>query len=251
MDCQILLNNFLSWWNTNAATVISIILSGIISVLISHIYFHITNRNGLCMNVILPTMEILEHENSPSVFYKIKPYSKNYYLKYMRKHEREAWSSLFLAYGDVKTYKEQNATENAISSYFEYKLQQSGIEKCEVPIRDEEGTEVDTYENYLHIEMNEICYHQNLNNVLKKYDVDYQEEECSTALIEFFNWCCDKVYDGIRIDYFKDYSLAEVVKRSKITAEWNEKFDLANDAKKKFLTLGICKKINRTIKEVG
>lgn len=251
MDLQIILNNFLSWWNTNATTVVSIILSGIISILISHIYFYITNKNGLCMNVVLPTMEILEHENAQSIFYRLKPFSKNYYLKYMRKKERKAWSSLFLAYGEIKGYQELNVTGSSISSYFEYKLRQNKVGQCQVPIHDEEGNEIDSYESYLHIEQDEICYRQNLDNLLKKYDADFQEEECTVALIEFFNWCCDKVYSGIRIDYFKDYSLTEVIKRSKVTANWNEKFDLANKAQEQFMALSICKKINNDIKEVG
>lgn len=41
--------------------------------------------------------------------------------------------------------------------------------------------------------------------------------------------------------YFDDYSLDEVLKKSKMRVKWNEKFDQIQDAKKEFLNLKIVK----------
>ena len=50
-------------------------------------------------------------------------------------------------------------------------------------------------------------------------------------------------YSSKEIEYFDDYTLQEVLEKSKIREEWDNKFDAVKNAKEQFLTLKIAKEI--------
>lgn len=54
---------------------------------------------------------------------------------------------------------------------------------------------------------------------------------------------CKEYYSSKEIEYFDDYTLQEVLEKSKIREEWDNKFDAVKDAKEQFLTLKIAKEI--------
>lgn len=224
-------------------TIAGIIVSGIVSVVVSHIYFYKANRNGLEMNVILPMIKMLKSEDIDKIFKHIQPYAESYYLRYFRKKERKAWAELYLKVGELIGSNAIGRIANIIDIYFEEKLEENGIGKSYCPLYDEDGEIVDEYEDYAHHLANEILFMHNLENELKKKDIMYQEEESEKVLIDFFDWCCEQVYDGIKIEYFKDKSLSSIVGESTVTKEWNEKIYSAHKAREKFLDLKICKEI--------
>lgn len=224
-------------------TIAGIIVSGIVSVIVSQIYFYKANRNGLEMNVILPIIQMLKSEDTDKIFQHIQPYAESYYLRYFRKKERKAWTQLYLKCGELIGSNEVGRIANVLDIYFEGKLEENGIGKCYYPTYDEDGGIVEEYDVYEHHLSNNFLFIHNLENELKKNDVRYQEEESEQVLIGFFNWCCEQVYDGIKMEYFKDKSLSSIIEESAVTKEWNERIHSANKAREEFLDLKICKEI--------
>ncbi len=236
-----------NWWLMNYANAISIVISGMLSIVISQWYFSKGNRNNLQMNVILPIIEVLENSEPKNVFRNIEKYSGDYHLKYMRKNERKLLTKLVISFGDLKSYDEDTVMAHKISSYFEYKLRQNNIGLCTVPVKDECGEYIDSYSEYEHKLRDEICYEQNLRNVITHNCIEWDEESFQKDLIAFFDWCCKEVYGDVKINLFDDHSLADVLGLSKITATWNEKFSIADSVKREFLQLKICKAIYNNV----
>lgn len=84
----------------NMFTMISVILSGILSWLISAIYYSIGNRNNLEVSVLYPISRLLEKKPSRAGYKRLVEYTKDYSMKYLKREERKIIMSLVTAYAN-------------------------------------------------------------------------------------------------------------------------------------------------------
>ena len=82
---------------------------------------------------------------------------------------------------------------------------------------------------------------EDLEDVLKQYDPDYEPDECEARLISTYESYCKKYYTSKKITYFDDYTLKQVLKQSEVRKKWDKKFDSVNRAKREFMELKIAK----------
>ncbi len=225
------------WFIDNWVTVVSIILSGVISWIISTIYYHKANRNNLQMTIIFPVIRLLEEEYSIKNYNILCDLSKDYCAKYMNKKEKRLLAQLISSYKEISNYRTIDVNATILFSYFEYVLEKNNIEVKPVPI--EYQGEIVYYDypqdlRYLDVDLKQI---------LKEYDPDFQPEECKEAIISLFSHYCRKYYTDTRLIYFNDYDLDEVLSQSQIRSRWDNKFSEMNKIKNQFVDLKIVKGI--------
>ena len=92
------MEEFVQWWNVNGFNVVSIILSGIISLVISAAYYHKGNRNNLQMTMLFPIVRLLNECYSKKNYDVLNELSKNYCNRYLTKSERKVLTNLISAY---------------------------------------------------------------------------------------------------------------------------------------------------------
>ena len=102
--------NFIDWfvsnWYSNFFTLITVVLSGIISLVISALYYHKGNRNNLKMAVIHPIVRLLADGYSRKNYDTLCAISKEYSTRYMSKNETKKLVSLLSAYEEVSLYND-------------------------------------------------------------------------------------------------------------------------------------------------
>lgn len=87
---------FISWLSTEWFTLVSIILSGLISLAISAFYYRRGNRNSLQMAVVFPIIHLLDEKFSRSCYEKLYDLSTNYLCKYLKSKEKNYLHNLYL-----------------------------------------------------------------------------------------------------------------------------------------------------------
>lgn len=231
--------NFIKWftanWYTNMFTLFTVLLSGIISLVISAAYYHKGNRNNLKMSVIHPIARLLDEEYSRKNYRVLCEISKEYSARYLSKKEREKLNALLLAYKEVSIYNDISVKSDILFSYFEYTLKNNNIDPKPVPIEHEGEIVYSTYPPDLYY------LSEDLEKVLRRYDPDFEPEECKAAIISLYESYCKKYYTSQKISYFDDYTLSKVLKKSEIRENWDRKFDVAKKAKEEFMNLKIAK----------
>lgn len=231
--------NFIEWftanWYTNMFTLSTVLLSGVISLVISAAYYHKGNRNNLKMSVIDPIARLLDKEYSRKNYGVLCEISKGYSARYLRKKEIDKLNALLLAYKEVSMYNDISVKSEILFSYFKDTLKKNNIDPMPVPV-EYEGEIVDsTYPPDLYYLL------EDLEKVLRRYDLDFETEECKSAVISLYESYCKKYYTSQKIVYFDDYTLSQVLKKSKICEKWDIKFDIAKKAKEDFLNMKIAK----------
>ena len=231
--------NFEEWFNTNfyanCFTLITVVLSGIISLIISAAYYYKGNRNNLKMSVIHPIKRLLEDAYSRKNYSKLCEITKDYSTRYLRKSEAAKLNSLLISYKEVSEYNDLAVNADILFSYFEYKLKKNQINPKPVPI-EHEGEIV--YSDY----PPDLFYlSQDLEKALRRYDPNFEPDDCKEMIISLYEKYCKEYYTSDKIKYFDDYTLGEVLKKSEIRAKWDRKFDVAKEAKQQFLELKITK----------
>lgn len=221
---------------TNIFTLLTVVLSGVISLIISAIYYHVGNRNNLRMAVIHPIIRILKDNYSQENYRELCKISKEYSVRYLTRKEREKLTTLLTAYKEISSYNENRARADMLFSYFEYKLKENDIDPTPVPV--EEDGEIIDYS----YPPNTYLFIQNLEKALDHYPPDFCPDECQKDVVFLYNDYCKENYNK-EIKYFDDYTLTEVLKKSKIRAEWDNNFAEVEKAKKEFLDLDIVKRI--------
>lgn len=85
------MKGIIEWYNTDfyniIFTLITVGLSGLISLIISHIYFWNGNRNNLKMSVIYPLIDLLKRQYTNDNYQKIVKLSKDYSVRYLKKEK--------------------------------------------------------------------------------------------------------------------------------------------------------------------
>ena len=155
----------------------------------------------------------------------------------MSKNEAKKLMLLLVAYKEVSTYSDIYVKAAILFSYFEYKLKKNQIEVKPVPMEYDGEIVYYDYPPDLHYLSND------LERALKKFDPDCEPDQCKDAIISLYSHYCKEYYSSKEIEYFDDYTLQEVLEKSKIREEWDNKFDAVKNAKEQFLTLKIAKEI--------
>ena len=93
---------FVEWFDkniyANVFTLVTVILSGLISWVISACYYHMGNRVNLKVSVILPVLGVIKETYSEQNYKKLCKFCDEYSAKFMQKKERVALSRLKDAY---------------------------------------------------------------------------------------------------------------------------------------------------------
>lgn len=239
-----IINNFLiftgrfaTWFIDNWLTIFSIVLSGLVSLLISAVYFNKGNRNSLQMTMLFPITILLKECYSTKNYKALCDLSNNYCVRFMKKSEKRLLSKLVSSYKEVSNYSMVDMNADILFSYFEYVLRKNHIEVKPVPIEHEGEVVYYDYPPDLHY------LNYDLEKVLKKYDPDFQPEECKEAIVSLFLHYGSKCYSETHLQFFNDYSLDEVFRQSKIKKNWDCKFDEIEKIKCELFDLKIVKEL--------
>ena len=226
---------FLNNWNANIFTLFTVLLSGIISLMISAAYYRKGNRNNLKMSVIHPIISILNDSYSRNNYKKMEKISKEYSVRYFKRKELKKLNTLLETYKEISAYNDIQINADSLFSYFEYKLKKEGIDPKPFPIEYEGEVVATEYPPDL------FYLSEDLEDALKRYDPDYEADECEERVISIYESYCKKYYTSKKITYFDDYALKQVLKQSEERKKWDKKFDSVNRAKEEFIKLKIAK----------
>lgn len=185
------------------------------------------------MAVIHPIIRLLQDAYSRKNYDKLNEIAKDYSTRYLTKTEKQKLNSLLMAYKEVSTYNDISVNADILFSYFEYTLKKNQINPKPVPIEYEGEVVYGSYPPDL------FYLSQDLEKVLRRYDPNFEPDECKDAIISLYEHYCKEYYTSDKIKYFDDYTLREVLKKSEIRAKWDKKFDVAKEAKEQFLKLKI------------
>lgn len=231
------------WLYNNAA---AIIISSLISLFISRLYYMKGNRDELLMTIIFPIVLLLEKRYTKANYEKLFDIKTNYAIRYLQKKERKALMLLIDQYKEICRYDKVSANTDCVLAYYSYKLEQAGVIVKPCPIYDEDG-EVVAYDyppeyfyfaNYINELVSTLEYNDSLD--------DIELEKC---FIKAFDEYSEKFYTRKKIGWFEDYTITGVIKNSKITHDWKNKFELMEQRKKEFLDLSISKKVINIMNE--
>lgn len=223
--------------NANIFTFLTVILSGIISWAISFAFYYKGNRDGLTANILQPMKEALSGPYTKEKFKELEALSRGHSSKYLNPNEREIIRSLLQTYKDVYYYDHDYVSAECLFFYFVEKTRQNGITPEIEPqeINDEiVGMQI-PYQ--LNSDMVESLY-----RALKKYPLDYDEENCVWAITSIFNSFCSQYYSSKKIAYFDDCTLEDVLTNSVVRENWDKKFDTLKQAKDSFMKLKLLSK---------
>lgn len=220
--------------NSNIYGLITVLLSGLVSWLISALYFRKGNRNALRLNVVFPIKRILKESKSWKNYRTLEDLSKSYETKYLTKGEQSLLNQFLLAYKDVCSYSYSSVCAESLYSYFLYKLKQSGIEIYPVPIVIND--EIVDYEEPVDL----LYLIDDLTRIIENRPPEYEEEDILVnEVTSLFKFYCEKYFGGKDIIYFDDFTLDEVLKKARIRHEWNEKLNAYKNAENKLLQMRI------------
>lgn len=230
-------NIFVNWLSTEWLTLVSIILSGLVSLAISAFYYWRGNRNNLQMSVIFPIIHLLDENYSRNNYEKLYDLSTNYLCKYLNSNEKKHLFELVFVYKEIKDYNSFSVGAEAIVLYFEDTLRKHNINPTLKYQKNNGEIFYDYPPDFYYI-------HTNIESVLEKYEVDYEIEYCEQYITTILSDYCDKYYNNKKLSLFEDLSVSQVIKQSKITKKWEKKFQHLENCKSNFLQLKIVKRVN-------
>ena len=216
--------------NANIFGMITVLLSGLISWIISALYFWKGNRNALRLNVLFPIKRILKETKSWKNYKALEDLSKAYDAKHLTKREQKLLNQFLLAYKDVCTYSYSFVCAESLFSYFKYKLKQNGVDTQPVPIIID-GEIVD-FEEPIDL----LYLRDDLTRAIENRPPEYEEGDVLVEEVKsLFNTYCKEFFTDKEIIYFDDLTFDEVLKKARIRNEWNEKLDNYKEAEKQFI----------------
>lgn len=231
--------NFCEWFNqniySNVFTIITVVVSVLFSWLISGIYYYFGNRTNLKQSVIKPIKELLEKRYSKANYDVLCDISKEYSIKYMHKDELKTLNELKMAYKEISNYDEAYINAQIILAYFETILKQNNIDYAPIPIMiNDQIVDYEPPQDYFYIE-------DSLYKIFKKYDVDFETENCQRSVETLLAYFSDKLYSEKNIRFFSNCSINDVLEKSEERLKWKTKFKNVKNKKDEFLNLTIVK----------
>ena len=230
-----MIDMILKWLYQNSA---AIIISSLISLLISMMYYRKGNRDELLMSVIFPVVQLLNKSYSRKNYDELLSIKSNYAIRYIKKKERRTLMLLIEQYSIVCQYNRSKKDTDCILSYFDFKLGEIGINPKPCPITDDEGETVayDYPPDYYFLE-------EYVNDMVSKMEFEVYPEEAEKAITDAFEKYAHKYYTVKNIEWFQDYSIEKVIEKSKVSEKWRVDFDLMEQRKRTFMNLSIAKKV--------
>lgn len=215
----------------NIFTLISVVLSGVVSWIISAIYFRFGNRNNLKSSVLYPMRTVLSDEPTWQRYKELTSLLKDHNARYLRKSERTTIDRLLSQYKDICRYDYEMVCAESLRSYFDYKLKKNGIDTKPVPVEiDGEIVDFDPPPDMLY-------FVDDMAKCIHNYPPEYEEERCSEAVLLFLKQYAKKCYCDEDTRFFDDVSLHEVLRNAKNRTEWDRKLSDYNEAKSNFLSM--------------
>lgn len=230
------------WLSQNAA---AIFISTLASLLISRYYFNKANRDGVLTTVIFPIARILERGTYNRKNYEeLFSINSSYAIKYLRKKERNKLLALLSSYRTVCRYTKEAADTDCVMSYFSYKLKEVGINPKPCAERDEEGNLLfyDFPPDYNHLQ-------NYVYEIISSYEFAQSPADCAKRIAQEFQRYTKEYYTDKNIEFFADHSITEVIDKSHVSQEWDERFALADKCRAEFLRLPISQKARDIIRE--
>lgn len=220
-------------------TLITVVLSGIISLLISKHYFvksnEVNNLENLKVSVVHPLIALLNDKCTVENYYRLVSLEKEYSIKYMPAKERQCLTDLCSAYKTVAYYDEDASNAKILFSYFEKCLSEQGVKWDPRPRTiNDEIVDYEPPEGYFELE-------DGIARVLRKFDCHFEPDECQQALERLFSSHVRIFCSGQKAVFFKGANLAKVIKQDKLTAESNAQFENYQQRKSEFLSLPLIK----------
>ena len=174
--------------NANIFTLISVVLSGIISWIISAIYYRFGNRNALKSTILHPIQRLLEDKLSFANYRTMVKLSKEHYIKYIKADEKKCIDELFLSYKEVCRYNYETVCAESLSSYFKYKLKKNNIDPSPIPVY------VNDELVYTEPPTEMIYFIDDLARVVTQYPPEYDTNKCQESIVNLFNHYCKTYY---------------------------------------------------------
>lgn len=220
-------------------TLVTVVLSGIISLFISKHYFvksnEVNNLENLRVSVIHPLIALLNDRCTIENYHRIVSLKKEYSIKYMPDKERQCLTNLCSAYKSVAYYDEDATNAKILFSYFQKCLSEQGVkwDPCPLIINDE-IVDYEPPEGYFELE-------DGIARVLRKLDYHFEPDECQQALERLFNSHVRSYCSGQKVIFFKEANLKKVIKEDNLTAESKAQFENYQKCKNEFLSLPLIK----------
>ncbi|MBR5273216.1 MAG: hypothetical protein IKU25_07495 [Clostridia bacterium] len=222
--------------NSNVFGLLTVVFSGLVSWLISALYFRKGNRNALRLNIIFPIKNILKEPRSWKNYKGLDELSKSYDAKYLTRHEQTLLSQLLSAYKVVCAYNYSYVCAESLFSYFKYKLKQNGIDTQPVPIFIDD--EIVDYEEPIDL----FYLRDDLARVIENCPSEYEDDALVEEVKSLFKAYCKEFFTDKEIVFFNDSTFDEVLKKARIRHEWDEKLANYKEAEKQLFQVRIFKK---------
>lgn len=232
--------NFAAWFQdniyTNIFTIITVVISGLVSLAISAKYYKKGDRENVKMSVIYPIIKLLNERYSKVNYDKLCEISQSYSVKYLNATEQKLLSNLVDAYESISTYDEIKVYAKSLDAYFKYELKKNKVDLKIIPKECGDETVYEYPEGMFRLP-------DILEEILRKYDLVIEAYECQEEVVVVYNYFCKQWYNSNNINFFKDCSFDKVLTKTKIQKVWDKKFENVDNAKKEFLKLDIVRTI--------
>ena len=220
-------------------TLITVLLSGLISWIISAVYYRKSNRNALKQNVILPIKRKLKETRSYNNYKELEKLSKAFETRYLTKKEQNALSNLLEEYRKVYDYNRSYIYAESLFSHFLKTLKENNVETEVVPeYFDGEMVYYGT-PSELHYLIDDVK--RIIDDHPPEYDYDDEIEPIENKITLIFKAYCKRYLEDKEIDYFNQTTVYNIYKNSSIKAEWDKKMADYYLVEKHFLEIKICK----------
>ena len=227
-------------WYANCFTIATVVASGLISWVISAIYYRIGNRNNLKSSVIFPVVELLKEPYSEINYKALCKISDEYSMRYMNKREQKAFNDLQSAYRDIRSYHENSVNAGILYEYFEYELAKNNIKWKSIPVYiNDELVDYEPPEGWFSLP-------DDIEKIFNRYELEFEVDECENALKNLYIAYCKNYFSIQEISFFEEKKITKIIEESEITKEWNQRFQNLNNKKKEFLILKVARSTLRS-----
>lgn len=212
--------------------VASVIVSGIISWLISFLYYRKGNKDLLLRGFIYPFIKELNDPKKISSF-NISKIRKSEYVKILTNKEYKLIDDMLKSIKEIKSYSVYRECCNSLFKYFLRLMKDKNICITHLEfIYDDEGELVDQIE-VLNFEKN--YFKDDIISVLNEYPLYMYDEfidEMDDSLNKVLNnFLLENKVINEKIEFFESTNISQIFENSKIHKEWLKKFQDFQTAK--------------------
>ena len=213
-------------------SILSIIISGLLSLWISRYYYRKGNRNAVEQNVFLPVIQILSKPISKQCYKELSSIPKLYDFRFLTQSEVSAFRQLEQAYKKVSHETIEEIEAEALKHYFIQVLREAGIIVEQEPVIIQ--SEVIAYQiperiNYL---KNDIA--RQLDSI--PYDWHENAHETQGCIDILLKRYAKDVFGDKKISFFEKCDIENAISQTEAWRKYEEKYQEYLKAKKSFLS---------------